>query len=189
MKRNHAVLKILKEYMDSTARVNPAELQHVYEWYRVGSPDARLFDISYRPTPKGLVIMSQFSQSSSLQKGAKTPFSNKAAVMESGGTVIIRPRASKVLVFEQNGEDVFTKGPVIVKDPGGGRAAGGFEKNFNEFFNNYFSQSFLQISGFAQHLENATPFARNFASAKRGGKSLGISVGHRWVANKEGGVL
>ena len=38
-------IQTLKEFVDLNARIDPAMLQHVYEWYQVGSPNARLFDI------------------------------------------------------------------------------------------------------------------------------------------------
>jgi hypothetical protein len=39
--------EILGQYLDSNARVNPELLHHVYEWYRTGSPEARLFNLNY----------------------------------------------------------------------------------------------------------------------------------------------
>ena len=80
----------VKEYIDSSARVNPQALHHVYEWYQTGSPDARLFDIEYLKygTDK-IVITANFKQSSSIAKGSSTPFIDKARVMENGQRLVI----------------------------------------------------------------------------------------------------
>ena len=40
-------VELMKEFIDSNARVNPDMLHHVYEWNQTGSPSARLYDISY----------------------------------------------------------------------------------------------------------------------------------------------
>jgi hypothetical protein len=37
--------ELLEQYLDSSARVNPSLLHHVYEWYQTGSPESRLFDL------------------------------------------------------------------------------------------------------------------------------------------------
>jgi len=39
-------VELMKEFIDSNARVNPDMLHHVYEWNQTGSPSARLYDIS-----------------------------------------------------------------------------------------------------------------------------------------------
>lgn len=176
------VLAALKEYIDANARVSPMTLHHVYEWYQTGSPAARLFDIKYSVNGSGLSFNSTFRQSVSVKEGSKTPFYNKAEIMERGIPVRIAPVASEVLVFEDNGEKVFTRKPVTVSDPGGQAVQGSYERVFDSFFNQYFSQSFIRHSGVLNHLKDAKPFAYNFNKAKRGGKSAGISVGIRWAS-------
>ena len=76
------VIDLLKEYIDSNARVNPQALHHIYEWYSTGSPNARLFDIDYSVSGIGLSFKSSFRQSTSIQDGSNTPFYNKAYIME-----------------------------------------------------------------------------------------------------------
>jgi hypothetical protein len=39
-------VELMKEFIDSNARVNPDMLHHIYEWNQTGSPSARLYDIS-----------------------------------------------------------------------------------------------------------------------------------------------
>ncbi len=178
------VLEGLKQFIDANARVSPQTLHHVYEWYQTGSPDSRLFDIEYTATQRGLSFNSSFSQSTSIRRGSKVPFYNKAEVMEKGVPVTIRPVTAKALVFEDNGEQVFTKKPVTVNSPGGEATNGGFQKVFDQFFTQYFRQSFLKTTGILDHLENPQPFVRNLRKGQRGGRAVGISVGYNWINRK-----
>jgi hypothetical protein len=178
--------EILYQYIDSVARVDPSSLHHVYEWYRTGSPEARLFDLQYTAVAGSLSVNATFTQSRSVKNGSTTPFYNKAAVMERGISVVVRPRTSKALRFVDEGQEVFTKGPVLVKNPGGQLVAGGFDKTFSEFFQKYFTQSFMEVSGLADRIRNTSAFVRNFNRGKTGGRALGNDVGYRWVAGKEG---
>jgi len=175
---------ILEDFIDSNARTSPDTLHHVYEWYQTGSPNARLFDIEYSTFGGGLTFKSTFSQSASVQNGSTTPFYDKARIMEQGIPVVIRPKRSSVLAFEDQGEQVFTQKPVTVSNPGGA-TQGGFEQVVNTFFNSYWSQSFLQASGVADILRNPVQFKRNLPRAKRGGKAKGFDVGYRWISARE----
>lgn len=176
-------VELMKEFIDSNARVNPEMLHHVYEWYQTGSPSARLYDISYTTSNLGLSFRSSFSQSISVKNGSRTPFYNKARIMEEGIPVTIRPKVAQVLAFTDNGEEVFTRGPVQVLNPGGNAVEGGFEKVFDMFFNRYFSQAFLRVSGVAKYLENPEVYRKNMKAGKSMGRSKGISTGYRWIAN------
>ena len=176
-------IEVLKEFVDMNARIDPAMLQHVYEWYRVGSPDARLFDIEYTVSNQGLSIYSTLSQSSSIKSGSNTPFYDKARIMEKGIPVTIRPKKSKVLVFEDNGETVFTKNPVTVNNPGGEDAEGGFEQVLDIFLNQYFRQSFLRSSGLSDYIRSPKAFKTNLRAGAKYGKGFGYSTGYKWIAN------
>jgi hypothetical protein len=176
-------VEIMKQFVDSNARVNPEMLHHIYEWNRTGSPAARLYDISFTTSNIGLSFKSSFRQSESIQDGSNTPFYDKARIIESGVSVLIKPRNSDVLAFEEDGEMVFTKKPIKVTNPGGVEAQGGFEKTMDLFFNKYFSQSFLRTSGVAQYLENPVVYKKNLRAGKARGRSKGLSVGYTWVAN------
>lgn len=178
--------ELLEQYLDSSARVNPSLLHHVYEWYQTGSPEARLFDIQYHAAAGSLSVNATFTQSTTIKKGSKVPFYNKASVMERGISVTVSPRNSEALAFEDNGQEVFIKGPVTIDNPGGSQVAGGFERTFSEFFQKYFTQSFMRSSGLDQRLRNTTSFVRNFNRGKSLGKSLGNQVGYRWIAGKDG---
>lgn len=176
-------VELMKEFIDSNARVNPEMLHHIYEWHQTGSPSARLYDISYTTSQLGLSFKSSFSQSTSIKDGSRTPFYDKARIMEEGIPVTIRPRLAQVLAFEDNGEMVFTKNEVRVDNPGGTAVEGGFEKVFDMFFNRYFSQAFLRVSGVAKYLENPIVYKKDMPAGKRMGRSKGISTGYRWIAN------
>lgn len=176
-------VEIMKQFVDSNARVNPSMLHHIYEWNRTGSPAARLYDINFTVSNIGLSFKSSFRQSESIQDGSKTPFYDKARIIENGLSVVIKPRSSEVLAFEEDGEMVFTKKPIRVSNPGGVEAQGGFEQTMDLFFNKYFSQSFLRTSGVAQYLENPVVYKKNLKAGKARGRSKGLSTGYTWVAN------
>jgi hypothetical protein len=175
-------IEVLKQYIDTMARVDPQMLHHVYEWNKVGSPSARLFDIQHVVRGNGVTFMPNFTQSTSLKQGSSVPFKNKAAIMENGVSVTIKPKTSTVLAFESDGEMVFTRKPVTVSDPGGQLVEGAFEKTFDTFFRAYFSQAFLYASGVADYLKNPVAFKRGLKSGKNGGRSVGKKVGYNWIA-------
>lgn len=177
-----SVKEMLEEYLDAMARMDPEQLHHVYEWYQTGSPDARLFDIDYKVSGTGLSISSTFSQSRSIKAGSKVPFYDKAAMMEAGVSVTIKPREASVLAFTDNGEQVFTSRPVTVNNPGGRSVEGSFKNAFDNFFKQYLSQSMLDISGISKDLKNPIAFKKNLAAGKTGGKAVGLRVGADWVS-------
>lgn len=181
------ISEILKKYIDSEARADELMLHHVYEWYNVASPNARLFDVKYVITETGISFSSTFRQSSSIKNGSTVPFYDKARIMEQGIPVTIKPN-KRVLAFEDNGETVFTSSPVKVDNPGGDQVAGSYEKTFNSFFENYFSQSFLNVTGIKRYLENPLVFKKELHAAKTGGRSLGFRIGYNWIASAGIGV-
>lgn len=175
-------VELLKEYLDTNARVNPELLHHVYEWNRVGSPEARLFNLEYTVSGLGLSFKSSFKQSTSIQNGSNVPFYDKARIMENGIPVRIRPVRAEALRFVDNGEEVFTKSEVQVDNPGG-NTQDQYQKAFDTFFNKYFTQAFLKASGIGAYLENPVVYKKNLQAGKRSGKSRGLTVGYRWIAN------
>jgi hypothetical protein len=102
--------------------------------------------------------------------------------MENGLAVTIVPKQAQALRFIDDGEEVFTKSPVTVQNPGG-NTQGKFEQVFDNFFNKYFTQAFLRASGVGAYLENPVSYKKNLAKGKRTGKAGGVSTGYRWVAN------
>jgi hypothetical protein len=183
-----SVIESLKDFIDLNARVDPESLHHVYEWYQVGQESGRLFDINYSVSGGGLSINSSFRQSQSVANGANNPFYDKAKIMENGIPVTIRPKYSQVLMFDDNGEKVFTKKEVNVDRPGGASVQGSFEKVFDMFFSTYFSQSFLSASGLRKYLENPIEFKTKLNAGKSGGRALGKQTGYNWIV-KAGGMI
>lgn len=178
-----STIEVLKQYIDSMARVDRELLHHMYEWDQTGSPDARLFDLNYTVSAAGLSINSTFRQSMSIQRGSTKPFYNKARIMEDGVPVRIRPRNSDVLAFETaDGTQVFTPNEVVVQNPGG-KTAGAYEKTLDSFINKYFTQSFLRSSGILDKLTNLSVYGKNLSAGAQTGKSRGRSIGYYWIAD------
>jgi hypothetical protein len=170
------------QFIDINARVDYQSLHHVYEWGKTGDASDRLFDITYTVSNLGLSFTSNFRQSTSVQQGSKTPFYDKASIMESGRSVTIAPVQSEVLRFEVGGETVYTKKPVTVANPGG-NTQGQFANVFDMFFGKYFTQAFLRSSGLAQYFSNPEVYKKNLASGAKQGRARGMAIGNRWIAN------
>jgi hypothetical protein len=178
----------LKRYIDSNARANPQALQHMYEWYKTGSPSARLYNIDCKVVGTGISINSTFRQSNSIARDSEVPFYNKAKIMENGIPITIKPKNSSVLAFKIDGEEIFTKKEIKIPVPGGPKARGSYEKVFDEFFRLYFSQAFLKASGLFDYLESPLAYKANLASGVKNGKSTGIQTGYNWIINAKIGV-
>lgn len=176
------VIYTLGRYIDVEARANSAALHHVYEWYQTGSPSARLFDISYTVSNVGLSVNSTFKQSRTVSEDGTVPFYNKATIMENGIPVLIKPKRT-ALRFRAGGEEIFTRKPVNVRNPGGEEVEGSFERTFDEFMRNYFTQGFLRASGLMDYISNPKIYKKNFAAGAKGGRNTGVSTGFKWITN------
>jgi hypothetical protein len=176
------VIYTLGRYIDVEAKANSSALHHVYEWYQTGSPQARLFDLNYTVSNVGLSINSTFRQSRSLAVDGTVPFYNKATIMENGIPVLIKPKRT-ALRFRAGGEEIFTRKPVNVRNPGGEAVEGSFERTFDEFMRNYFTQGFLRASGLFDYIQNPSIYKKNFAAGAKQGKSKGVSTGFKWITN------
>lgn len=183
-----STIDALYDFVDSNARLNPKALHHVYEWYRTGSPSARLFNIDYSIMENGISLKSSFSQSKSLANGSSVPFYDKARIMEDGIPVTISPKKNK-LVFNINGETIFTSNDVFVENPGGQQVQGSFEKVFNLFMSQYFKQSFLKASGIYDYLSRPKAYKENIARGAKSGKTVGTAVGYNWISNAKAGNI
>ena len=174
------IAEIASNFIDVNANVSPQTLHHVYEWAKVGSPGARLFDISYSVSGNGLSFKNNFKQSQTVSNGSSTPFYEKARIMEDGIAIIIKPKKAQALVFDIGGEKVFTRGTVVVDHPGG-NVQGEFENVFDLFFSRYFTQSFLKSSGLHNYFSNPVVYKANLRKGKSSGRSAGINTGYNWV--------
>lgn len=177
------IKNILEEFIDSNASVDPQTLHHMYEWNQVGQASGRLFNINAVSNGYGVNFTASFNQSQTIKDGSRVPFYDKARIIEFGIPVVIEAKTSNVLAFEDNGETVFTPGPINVTNPGGVAAQGGFEKTFNVFFSRYLSQAFLRSTGIAAYLEKPMLYKSNLPQGKRTGRSAGYKTGYRWIAS------
>ena len=142
-------------YIDAKARTAPVAFHHVYEWKKTGNPESRLFQIK-KLSQDGLSfkIGYDFKLSKSLVPTGKGKhrhvFANKAAVMESGIPIVIRPRSAERLVFEVNGYTVFMpKGAAVtVTKPGGTRVKDSFKMAYKQFFTGNLVNLSIKKSGF-----------------------------------------
>jgi len=176
------IAEMASQFIDANAKMSPELLHHIYEWHKIGSPEARLFDIDYQISGAGITFTSSLKQSSSIKQGSNVPFYNKAMIMEQGVGVTIKPKKANVLRFEIDGQEVYTSREVRVENPGG-QTQGQFDKVISNFFGVYFRQSFLNSSGLLQYFKFPQDYKKNMSAAKRGGRSLGIKTGYQWVAN------
>ena len=182
-------IEALGQYIDVNARMNTQALHHVYEWYRTGSPQARLFNLNYTVSNLGLSVNSNFKQSNSIARDSSEPFYSKARIMENGIPVTINPKSGGALRFEEGGQEIFTKRSITVFNPGGTEVEGSYEKTFDDFMLRYFKQSFLKASGIYDYISKPTLYKRNLAKGvKGGGRSTGYSTGYKWIANATIGV-
>jgi hypothetical protein len=182
------VIEALGQYIDAMARSDQQALHHVYEWSETGNKSGRLFKFDYIVTGSGLSVNATFSQSKSVKDGSNTPFYDKARIMEKGIPVLIKPKGNNPLVFESDGQTIFTKKPILNLNPGGVAVQGSFEKTFDNFMKYYFSQSFLRASGLSDYLETPTIYKKNLAAGVRGGKSVGRATGLKWMMSAKVGV-
>jgi hypothetical protein len=176
------IAELASQFIDANARMSPDLLHHIYEWEQTGSPKSRLFDIDYTISNIGITFKTTLKQSQSIKKGSSVPFYNKASIMENGIAVTIKPKKAKALKFEIDGQEIYTSREVRVENPGG-NTQGQFENAINNFFNVYFRQSFLRASGLQNYLNYPKVYSKNLNAGKRGGRSVGIKTGYRWVAN------
>jgi len=142
-------------YIDSQARVKPKSLHHVYEWKRIGQPNARLFKLRVLSQDGiSFKLGYEFLDSKTLvptEKGIhRHVFKNKAFVMEKGIAVVVRPRFAERLVFDVPGGTIhMPKGrPVTVNRPGGKAATNQFSLAYARFFSGSLVNNSIKNSGF-----------------------------------------
>ena len=142
-------------YVDALSRTRPKSLHHVYEWKKVGNSKARLFKLN-KISEQGLSFKLNYefiASRSMVPTGAnkrRHMFANKAAIMEAGTPLVIRPKNAERLVFEYNGETVFMpKGAsVTVRRPGGSAATNQFALAYSRFLSGQLVNASIKNSGF-----------------------------------------
>lgn len=175
------VIESLGQYIDSQARANPDSLHHVYEWGSVGNRSARLFDFDVSSTKTLISISGKFLPSRSISENSSEPFINKAYIMENAISITISPKNSDVLVFEDEGETVFTRNSILVESPGGDAVANSFGRTVDMFFSNYFTNALLVP--FMKKLSVAKEFPDYFPQGTRVGYSIGVKAGKKYISS------
>lgn len=173
------VVDVLEKYIDAQARANPGALHHVYEWGSTGSSGARLFKMNGAASKNIIVITGSFLPSSSISNTATEPFVDKANIMENGIGITIAPRDSDLLVFEADGQTVFTMNEVYIANPGGDGVAGSFGRVIDQFFDVYFTRMLLKP--FIEELSTAEEFVQYFAQGARSGYPVGVRAGQQYI--------
>jgi hypothetical protein len=137
-------------YMDNLARRDNASFHHVYENDRVGNPNARLFYYTVIANASNPSIQYTF-RDATVPENSGQVFRKRAYIMEAGQPVIIKPRNGKVLVFDLDGETIFTK-KSYVPNPGGTAVSGSFARAFNGYMNKQASMM-LEDVGFYDKID------------------------------------
>jgi hypothetical protein len=184
-------VEALYRFIDSKARMSPDSLHHVYEWNATGSPGARLFKFNAKANRQSVTIVGDFLPSKSISDSASSlgqstePFVDKANIMENQITIVVSPRSSEYLVFESSGEPVFTVHSVIIDNPGGDEVSGSFGRVVDEFFDSYFTTTFLKQSGIFDRLRVPKEFSIYFpAGANGGGRAVGRVAGKKYYSGR-----
>lgn len=167
----------LKKYIDAQARMNPLKLHHVYEWGKAGNASSRLFEFSTKVSGRTISIVGNFLPSKSISETSHEAFVNKAKVMEDSIQVVIEPKNSDVLVFENKGDVVFTKNAIYIDHPGGDEVAGSFGETVDNFFENYFTNGLLRP--LIEKLSRANEFTQSLSATS--GRNVGVRAGKEYL--------
>lgn len=167
----------LKRYIDAQARMNPLKLHHVYEWGKAGNASSRLFEFSTRVSGRTISLMGNFLPSKSVSQTSNEPFIDKANIMENSIQVVIEPKNSDVLVFEDKGSTVFTVNAIYIDHPGGDEVAGSFGATVDNFFENYFTNGLLKP--LIEKLSRANEFTQSFSETS--GRNIGVRAGKQYL--------
>ena len=155
------------------------------KWYIIFA--RRLTSINSIASKRIIRFNGKFTKSKSSNEGGYV-FYDKANVMENAIGVTVEPVSSDVLVFEDDGETIFTVNSIYIDHPGGDQVAGSFGRVVDDFFNNYFTNAFL--SKLLSDLSVPEEYERSFANGVRGGsRTVGIAAGKRYLSTSSLGVI
>lgn len=169
------------KYMDSRARVNPQAFHHIYEWNQVGQENARLFELNVKASKRVIHFSGKFLPSVTVSNGSTEPFRDKANIMENSIAITIEPKNSEVLVFQDEGETVFSMSAIHIANPGGDAVAGSFGKATEDFFSNYFTNALLEP--FMKQLQEPKEFKQSFSAGTKMGKTVGVRAGRKYISS------
>ena len=134
-------------HMSQVAFNSPEEFKHMYEWGRVGDPNARLWKHILRGTGNARVATFDFKASKKavpltpekIQVGVRKNhvFVWKAPVLELGLPVRISPKIATTLVMDypkRSGQLVYTKRSIYIPRQGAEQVWGSFTNEFMRWF-------------------------------------------------------
>jgi hypothetical protein len=176
-------IDVFYDYLDGLARTHPGMLHHVYEWGEAGNPFDRLVELTTNFSGKTVEVSADFLQSYSISDNSTESFYNKAQVMEEGIPVVINEVNAKALFFMIDGQEFFRVGPIFIANPGGDATRGSFVRVFNEFYEQYFEDVYLQSIRFYDKLRNPKEYSRYIKAASRGQNAynLGKNAALSWI--------
>lgn len=213
----NASMKIMKQdfqrYADMLAMNMPARFHHVYEWGQIGNPNAALWEtlatghgrdrevsFVFRPSITTVPIPDIPASKSGAQFKEIHVFTWKAPVMEYGEAVHIATRNSEVLAFpnpDLNSDRplIFTRGPVVVRNPGGKAVQGAFTTTFSDWWGGPLGEASL-YDGLLEQWDDrfSHSFTKELATNMRRGavnrktatitnNAMAASIGHRISKN------
>lgn len=166
-------------YIDAQARMNPDALHHVYEWNAIGSPTQRLFEIESKASKRVIHFYGKFLPSTSVSETSTEPFTDKANIMENSISIMVEPKNSDYLVFQSDGETIFTTKSVYIENPGGDAVAGSFGRVVDDFFDNYFTNALLRP--LISQLSNPKEYGKFFSAGVKNGRGTGFNAGRAYL--------
>jgi hypothetical protein len=146
------ISKYFESYVDHLARLNTAKYHHIYEPGESGNERSRLFKSKISSNKNKAVLEYSFLTSRVPGESGQV-FKSKAFIMESGTPVTITPKRAKSLVFEVDGELVFSKESYVV-NPGGQAVQNSFTETFNTFMTSKANEVLIDL-GFYERIEKA----------------------------------
>lgn len=189
-------------YMAAIAPTSPKQFHHVYDWNNIGNPKWQLWTNVLRGRGNNRYASFEFRASTipvPVHKGDKKPFRRthrfiyKAMIMEYNIAVTVKRKRAKMLAFPgNNGKIVFTKGPIVVENPGGEATTGAFTAAWTNWWGGAGANQVFQDS-INDTLENdlseraMMKFMRRFKKAKT--KTASMSVADNRTAFNQGAKL
>lgn len=195
-----AMSKKFDAYMSLVAPTTPNQFHHVYDWGHIGAPQYQLWRNVLKG--RGANRYASFEFRASVlpvpvpeNENAKKPFKKthrfiyKAMIMEYNINVTIRPKTAKMLAFpNEEGDIVFTKGPVQVTNPGGTSTSGAFTAAWSNWWGGAGANEAFN-SEIRKQLEDdfsgttMARFMRRFTRSKTKATSIAVSDNKSAFAN------
>ncbi len=189
-------------YMAAVAPASPKQFHHVYDWGNIGNPQYQLWTNVLRGRGNNRYASFEFRASTipvPVHQGEKKDFRKvhrfvyKAMIMEYNIAVTVKRKRAKMLAFPgNNGRIVFTKGPIVVENPGGQATTVSFTAAWTDWWSGAGARQVFSDS-INETLENdlseraMMKFMRRFRKAKA--RSGSINVADNKTAFNQGAKL